>query len=57
MFALMLMQGSGERQRERGRENDVGLSLMNCEIMTSAEIKSLMLNLLSYLSAPGEPLF
>ena len=49
--------------RERGRERipsrravstetDVGLNLVNCEIMTSAKIKSWPLNLLSHPGAP-----
>ena len=53
-----------ERQRERGREripsrlctvsteSDVGLELTNCEIMTLAETKSLMLNEVSHHGAP-----
>ena len=52
----------GQRERERKRissrlctvstEPDVGLELTNCKIMTSAEIKSQMLN---WLTHPGAP--
>ena len=57
-------RGEGQRERERGKkshagsalsaESNVGLDPTNHEIMTSAEIKSQMLNWLSY---PGAPLF
>ena len=50
---------SGERQRERERENpkqpakpDAGLNIPNREIVTWAEIKSQMLHELSHLGAP-----
>ena len=51
-------EGQGERKRILSRlcvvstEPDVGLDLRNCEIMTSAKIKSQKLNLLSH---PGTP--
>ena len=50
--------GGAEREEERdsqaiaGAELNVGLHLMNCEIMTSAKIKSWMLKGLSH---PGTP--
>ena len=57
----------GEQQRERERQNpkqapavsaepNVGLKLMNSEIMIRAEIKSQMLNQLSHPGAPKETL-
>ena len=59
-------RGGTERERERERipsrlstvsmEAMVGLELMNCEIMTGAEIKSRMLNRLSHPGAPGKAL-
>ena len=51
-------EGEGQRERIPSRfhafsaELDAGLELMNCEIMTSAKIKSWMLNLLSHPGAP-----
>ena len=61
------MSGEEQRERERDRipsrlhavseEPDLGLELMNCKIMTQAQMKSQMLNRLSHSGAPHDLYF